>query len=119
MKDLFAFDGMIDFEMELQAIEWKVGSRESGVGNNTIQRFFIIYRKRRAGKNDSFQAGFKRKCLMIRNDLAINVCFSHGTGDQLGVLRTEIEDQDSFRHAGEGKKSVARWRMERGEWRVG
>src|SRR5579864_2451861 len=57
---------------------------------------------RTAGEDDRFWRGFGERFLrlVVSHDLAIDPCFAHAPRDQLGDLRTEIDDEDGSCHDG-------------------
>ena len=44
--------------------------------------------------------------LVEGNDLAINICFTYCSGNQLSILRAEVENQDFFRHGDAKVKKI-------------
>ena len=60
-------------------------------------RAFVVNARRTAGENDSIRIQFfdvsRRK--IEGNDFGIDLELPHTAGDDLGVLRAEIEDENS------------------------
>ena len=77
---------------------------------------FFIYTGRTAGENDPFRGlllDFAR-ANVVPNDLGIDLAFAHPPRDDLGVLRTEIENENS------GMRRCFHWSMRSrlaGGWR--
>jgi len=57
---------------------------------------FVVNTRRTAGKNESlrFQLGDFSCRYVEANDLGINLEFTNAPGNDLGVLRTEVQDEN-------------------------
>src|SRR5207244_3244656 len=58
----------------------------------------LIDARRASGKNDArwLQGADALRRQVVADDLAKDIQLAHAPGDQLAVLRAEIEDQDAF-----------------------
>ena len=67
--------------------------------------FVFIHRRGTAGQNDSSRGEIAHESVahVVGMKLAIDARFAHATGDELGGLRTEVEDQDFLVHGEPGK----------------
>ena len=59
----------------------------------------VVDAGRAAGEDEAarLQLGDARGRQVVAHDLAEDVLLAHPPGDQLAVLRAEVEDQDAFR----------------------
>jgi hypothetical protein len=69
--------------------KWKLTSEGIGIH---IRRTLVPNGAGGAGKNDSFDVSGVFRDFIVRVNFTVYVQFADSTGDELGVLRTEIED---------------------------
>ena len=71
-----------------------------------LRGLFLIYRVGPAGEDDAGRV--ERANIRFAHvpwmEFAIHMCLAHAARDQLGVLGTEVEDEDFFMHSLVGNK---------------
>lgn len=69
----------------------------------------FVNRLRATGEDDAFRSEFADRIFVHveRMQFAVHTDFAHAAGDQLGVLGTEVEDQDAVSVNVEGHDSVS------------
>jgi Zn-dependent M28 family amino/carboxypeptidase len=110
---VFAVFGRMDFSSVL------VGHQLSAIADTEHRVFFAESRKirvggrfvanriRASGKNYAFEVGPKSGNFIVRVDFAVDIEFPDAAGNQLGILGSEIEDQNHFMHGRKGSKNKA------------
>ena len=71
-----------------------------------MRRIFCTNRKGRAGKDDRFKGANVFGWVVVGMNFTIDEQFTNTTSNQLGVLRTKVEDQYFFFHAQKYNYSV-------------
>ena len=69
----------------------------------------FVYRLRATGQDDAFRGEFADRCVVHveRVQFAVNADFAHAASDQLGVLGTEVQDQDAVSVNVEGHDKIS------------
>ena len=63
-----------------------------------LGRIGVVYRLGASRQDDARDVRCKLRYMVVGMDLTVDVVFAHFPRDKLGVLRTEIQNEDTFLH---------------------